>query len=93
MAQANEKPDKIDDKLTKELNKLKIDLNNEGNTDTDLTKGELRSRTIEVPTPRVLSASQMAKVNTTDSQSNTPQVEQVQSSHLISQRIKVSQGY
>ena len=52
MAQANEKPDKTHDKLTKELNKLKIDLNNEGNMDTDLTKRQLRSRMIVVPTPR-----------------------------------------
>ena len=62
MAQANEKPDKTHDKLTKELNKLKIDLNNEGNMDTDLTKRQLRSRMIVVPTPRVLNASQMATV-------------------------------
>ena len=38
MVQANEKPDKTHDKLTKELNKLKVDLNHEGNMDTDLTK-------------------------------------------------------
>ena len=81
MAQANEKPDKTHDKLTKELNKLKIDLNNEGNMDTDLTKRQLRSRMIVVPTPRVLNASQNGYSNTTDPQSNTPQVVQVQSSH------------
>ena len=40
--------------------------------DTDLTKRQLRSRTIVVPTPRVLNASQMATVHTTDPQSNTP---------------------
>ena len=77
MAQANEKPYKTQDELTKELNKLKIDLNNKGNMDTDLTKRQLRSRTIVVPTPRVLNASQMTIVDTTDPQSNMPQVEQV----------------
>ena len=43
--------------------------------DTDLTKRQLRSRTIVVPTPMVLNASQMAIVNITDPQFNTPQVE------------------
>ena len=62
--QANEKHNKTHDKLTKELNKLKIDLNNEGNMDTDLTKRWLRSRTIVVPTPRVLNASQTVTVDT-----------------------------
>ena len=81
MAQANKKPDKTHDKLTKELNKLKTDLNNEGNMGTDLTKRQLGRITIEEPTPRVLNASQMATVDTTDPQSNTPQVEQVHSLH------------
>ena len=49
--------------------------------DTDLTKRHLRSRMTVVPTHRVPNASQTATVDTTDSQSNTPQVEQVQSSH------------
>ena len=39
MVQTNKKPDKTHDRLTKELNKLKIDLNiNEGNMDNYLTK-------------------------------------------------------
>ena len=32
------KPDKTHDRLTKELNKLKADLKNEGNMGTDLSK-------------------------------------------------------
>ena len=43
--------------------------------DTNLTKRQL-SRTLVVPTPRVLSPSQMTTVGTTDPHSNTPQVEQ-----------------
>ena len=81
MVQAKKKPDKTHDRLTKELNTLKTDKNNEGNMDTYLTKRQLRSRTIVVPTPRVLNASQTTTVDTIDLQSNTPQVEQVQSSY------------
>ena len=40
MVGANNKPDKTHDKLTKELNRLKTDLNNEGNMDTDLYKND-----------------------------------------------------
>ena len=76
-----ERPIKQQDELPKKLNQLKIDLNNESNTDTDLTRRQLRSRIILVPTPRVLNASQTATVDTTDPQSNIPQVEQVQYSH------------
>ena len=72
MVQANEKPDKTHDMLTKELNKLKTDLNNEGNMDTDLTKRQVRSTMIVVPTHIVHNASQVTTVNTTDPQSNTP---------------------
>ena len=35
MTEENDKPNKTHDRLTKELNKLKTDLNNEGNMDTD----------------------------------------------------------
>ena len=56
--QANEKPDKTHDNLTKELNRLKIDLNNKGTMDTDFTKRQLRSRTIVLSSPRVCNASQ-----------------------------------
>ena len=80
MAKANEKPDKTHDRLMKELNKLKTDLNNEGNMDTDLTRRHLRSRMLVVPTPKVLSPSQMATVDTTEPHSNTPQIEQDTSS-------------
>ena len=82
MVQANDKPDKTLDRLTKKLNKLKTDLNNEGHMDTDLSQRQIRSRTIVVPTPRVPNASQMTTLDTTVPQSITPQVEQVQSSHL-----------
>ena len=58
MAQANEKPDKMHDRLIKELNRLNIDLNNEGDIDTNLTKRQLRSRTLVAPTPRVRSPRQ-----------------------------------
>ena len=50
---------------------------------TDFTKRQLRSRTIVVPTPRVLNASQMATVDTTDPQSNISQVQQAYSSHRL----------
>ena len=80
MVQANAKPDKTHNRLIKELNRLKTDLNNKGNMDTDLTEGQLRSRMLDVPTPRVLSPSQMTTVDTTDPYSNTPQVEQGPSS-------------
>ena len=50
MAQANERPDKTHNRLMKELNRLKTDLNSEGYIDTDLTKEQLRSRTLVVPT-------------------------------------------
>ena len=45
------KPDKTHDRLIKEFNKLKADLNNKGNMDTDLTKRQLRSRMLVVLTP------------------------------------------
>ena len=61
-----------------------MDLNNKGNIDTDLTKTQLRSRTLVVSTPRVLCASQTTTVNTTNPYSNTLQVEQVQSSSRFS---------
>ena len=80
MAQTNEKPDKTHVKLNKELNRLKTDLNNEGNMDTDLTKRQLKSRMLVVFTPRVLSPSQMTAVDTANPHSNTPQVEQDPSS-------------
>ena len=66
MAQANEKPDKTHNSLIKELNMLRADLNNEDNMDTDLTKRQLRSRTLVVPTPRVLCPSQTTTVDTPD---------------------------
>ena len=50
----------------KELNRLKTDLNNEGNVDTDLTRRQLRSRILVAPTPRVPSPSQMTAVDTTE---------------------------
>ena len=53
MVQANEKPDKTHDRLIKELNRLKTDLNNDGGIDTDLPKRQLRSRMLVAPTPRV----------------------------------------
>ena len=77
MAQAIKRLHKTHSKLTKELNRPKIDLNDEGNKDIDLNKRQLRSRMIVVPTPRVFNASQMTTVDTTDPQSNSPQVEQV----------------
>ena len=83
MVQENNKPDKTHDRLTKELNKLKTDLINESNMDTDLLKKQLRSRTIVVPTPRVPNTGQMTTVNTTVPQSITPQVWQVQSSYDV----------
>ena len=49
--------------------------------DTGLTKRQLRSRTIVVPTPRVFNATQMATVEATGPQSNIPQIEKVHSSH------------
>ena len=61
MAQTK-KPDKTHDRLIKELNRLKTDLNNKGNMDTDLTKRQLRSRMLVVPT---LSPSQTTTVDTT----------------------------
>ena len=65
MAQANEKPHKTHNRLIKELNRLKTDLNNESDIDTDLTKRHLRSRTLVAPIPRVPSPSQMTTVDTT----------------------------
>ena len=53
MVQANEKHDKIHNRLLKELNRLKTDLNNEADIDTDLTKRQLRSRMLVASTPRV----------------------------------------
>ena len=38
MAETNEKPDKTHDRLIKELKRLKTDLNNDSNMDTDLTE-------------------------------------------------------
>ena len=64
----------------KELNRLKTDLNNEGNMDTDLTRRQLRCRMLVMPTCRVLSPSQMTRVDITEPHSNTPQVEQDPSS-------------
>ena len=64
----------------KELNRLKTDLNSKGNIDTDLTKRQLRSRTLVAATPIVPSPSQMATVDTTGPNSNTPQIEQDPSS-------------
>ena len=81
MAQASNKTDKTHDRLTKELNRLKTNINNEGNMDTDLSKGQLRSRSIAVSTSRVPNTGQTATVDTTVPQSITPQVGQVQSSH------------
>ena len=69
MAQANNKPDKTHDRLTKEVNRLKTDLNNEGNMDADLS------------TPGVPNTGQTTTVDTCVLQSITPQVGQVQSSH------------
>ena len=80
MAQANEKPGKTHDKLIKELNRLKTDLNNEGDIDTDLTKRQLRSRMLLVPTPRALSPRHMFSVDITGLDSNIPQTEQDPSS-------------
>ena len=48
--------------------------------DTDLTKRQLRSRMLVVPTPRTLSPRQMTTLDNTDSHSYTPQVEQDPSS-------------
>ena len=79
MVQANDKPDKTHDRLTKELNKLKTDLNNEGNMDTDLSKRQLRSRSIVVPMPRVPTFGQMTTVDTTVP-NPLPPIGQVQSS-------------
>ena len=76
MVQANEKPDKTHNRLIKELNRLRTVLNNEGDIDTDLTKRQLRSRTLVAPTPRVPSPSQMTTVDTTGPNSNIPQIEQ-----------------
>ena len=66
MAQACEKPDKTHDRLMKELNRLKTDLNNDGNINTDLTRRQLRSKVLVAPTPRVLSPSQMITVDITE---------------------------
>ena len=38
MVQANGKPDNTHNRLSKELNRFGMDLNNEGNLDIDLTK-------------------------------------------------------
>ena len=46
--------------------------------DTDLTKRQLRSRTLAVPTCRVLNTSQMTTMDTTDIHSHA--IEQVMSS-------------
>ena len=43
--------------------------------DADLTKRQLRSRTLIVPTPRVFSPIQLTTLDTTDPHFNTPQVE------------------
>ena len=83
MAQANEKPDKTHNRLIKELNRLKTDLNNEGDIDTDLTKRQLRSRMLVAPTPRVPSHSQTITVDTTGPYSNIPQTEQDPSSPMF----------
>ena len=80
MAQANKKPEKIHDRLIKELNKLKTHLNNKSDIDTNLTKRQLRSRTLVTPTPRVPSPSQMTTVNTPGPDSNISQIEQDPSS-------------
>ena len=80
MAQANNKPDKTHNRLMKELNRLKTDLNSEGNIDTDLTKRQLRSRMLVAPTPRVPSPRQMNTVDNTGPSSNTPLIEQDPSS-------------
>ena len=76
MVQANERPNKTHDRLIKKLNRLKTDLNNEGIIDTNLTKRQLRSRTLVTPTPRVPSPSQMTTMDTTGTNSNIPQIEQ-----------------
>ena len=80
MVQANEKPDKTHNRLIKELIRLKTDLNNEGDIDTDLTKRQLRSRMLVTPTPRVLSPRQTILVDTTGLNSNILQTEQDPSS-------------
>ena len=80
MTQTNERPGITHDRLMKELNRFKTDLNSEGNIDTDLTKRQIRSRTLVVSTPRVPSPSQMTTVGTTGPNSNTPQKEQDPSS-------------
>ena len=80
MGQANDKPNNRHDGLTKELNRLKTDLNNEGNMDTDLSKRWLRSKLIAVSTSRVPTTGQTTTVDTTVPQSITPQAGQVQSS-------------
>ena len=67
MTQANKKSDKTHVRLIKELNRLKTDLNNEGDIDIDLTKRQLRSRTLVLLTPRGLSSSQITTVDNTDS--------------------------
>ena len=78
--QVKEKPDKTHDRLIKELNRLKTDLNNEGDIDTDLTKRQLRSRTLVGPTPRVPSPSHMTTEDTTGPNFNIPWIEQDSSS-------------
>ena len=80
MVEANENPDKTHGMLIKELNRLKTDVNNKGDIDTDLTKRQLRSRTPVIPTPRVPSHSQMTTVDTTGPNSNILQIEQDPSS-------------
>ena len=80
MAQANEKPDKTHDMLIKKLNKLKTDLTSEGDIDTDLTKRQLRSKTLVAATTRAPSPSQTTTVDTTGPNSNIPLTEQDPSS-------------
>ena len=53
MAETTKRLYKRHGKLTKELNRPKMDLNDEGNKDIDLNKRQLRSRMIVVPTHRV----------------------------------------
>ena len=63
--QANDKPNKIHDRLTKELKRLKTDLNNEGYMDTDLSTRQLRSRSIALSLPRVPNTGQTTTKDTT----------------------------
>ena len=80
MMEANEKPEKTHDRLIKELNRLKTDLNNEGDIDTDVAKRQLRSRMLVAPTPRVPSPRETISVDTTGLNSNIAQTEQDSSS-------------